>query len=65
VRTIERDRLAALMGQELDRFVRERPRSLALYERAKGSLLSGVPMNWMTKWAGGFPLFVAHAGEPA
>ena len=35
---------------------------LALYERAKGSLLSGVPMNWMTKWAGGFPLFVAHAG---
>ena len=61
MRTIGRDRLAVLMGQELDRFALEHPRSLALYERARESLLSGVPMNWMTKWAGGFPVFVAEA----
>jgi glutamate-1-semialdehyde 2,1-aminomutase len=58
---IERERLAALMGLELQRFALEHPRSRALYERAKESLLSGVPMNWMTKWAGGFPVFVADA----
>jgi len=58
---IQRDRLAVLMAQELDRFAGAHPRSLALYERAKGSLLSGVPMNWMTKWAGGFPVFVDDA----
>ena len=61
MRTIGRDRLAVLMGQELDRFALEHPRSLALYERARESLLSGVPMNWMTRWAGGFPVFVADA----
>ena len=61
MRMIQRDRLAVLMAQELDRFAGAHPRSLALYERAKGSLLSGVPMNWMTKWAGGFPVFVDDA----
>jgi len=28
--------------------------------RAK-SLLGGVPMNWMKKWAGAFPVFVKSA----
>jgi glutamate-1-semialdehyde 2,1-aminomutase len=47
--------------REERRFVAEHPRSAALYERAKGSLLGGVPMNWMKKWAGAFPVFVKHA----
>ena len=42
-------------------FERANPRSRALFERAKGSLLDGVPMNWMVKWAGPFPLFVEAA----
>jgi glutamate-1-semialdehyde 2,1-aminomutase len=32
-----------------------------MYARARKSLLGGVPMNWMKKWAGAFPVFVAHA----
>jgi glutamate-1-semialdehyde aminotransferase len=31
------------------------------YARAQKSLLGGVPMNWMKKWAGKFPVFVAEA----
>ena len=61
MRTIDRSRLGPLMARERARFTAEHPKSLALWERAKASLLSGVPMNWMTKWAGGFPLFVADA----
>src|SRR6476661_7060825 len=61
MRTIYRARLGSLMARERARFTAEHPKSLALWERAKASLLSGVPMNWMTKWAGGFPVFVAEA----
>jgi glutamate-1-semialdehyde 2,1-aminomutase len=39
----------------------ERPKSKALFERAGKSLLAGVPMNWMRKWAGAFPPFVRDA----
>src|SRR5215813_14090951 len=59
--TIDRNRLKQLGAREEQRFVAEHPRSAELYARAKGSLLGGVPMNWMKKWAGAFPLFVAHA----
>lgn len=58
---IDRGRLGALLGEELARFEGENPGSRALFERAKRSLLAGVPMNWMTRWAGGFPLFVESA----
>ena len=59
--TLDRSRLARLMDRELATFAADNPRSMALHERAKGSLLDGVPMNWMVKWAGGFPLFVEAA----
>ena len=49
------------MLREESRFVAEHPESKALFDRAKTSMLSGVPMHWMARWAGGFPLFVAHA----
>jgi glutamate-1-semialdehyde 2,1-aminomutase len=54
-------RLAALMDRERRRFAAERPKSKALFSRAQSSLLEGVPMNWMVKWAGPFPLFVEEA----
>jgi glutamate-1-semialdehyde 2,1-aminomutase len=57
---IDRARLAALYATEQQRFEAEHPRSRGLFERAKRSLLDGVPMHWMVKWAGGFPLFVAE-----
>jgi glutamate-1-semialdehyde 2,1-aminomutase len=59
--TIDRDRLQTLRQREEKRFLAEHPRSAELYYRAQGSLLGGVPMNWMKKWAGAFPVFVAHA----
>jgi glutamate-1-semialdehyde 2,1-aminomutase len=58
---IRRDKLQALKEREEKRFVAEHPRSGELYARAKEALLGGVPMNWMKKWAGDFPIFVAHA----
>ncbi len=54
-------RLPALMRREEERFVASHPGSAALAARAHEHLLAGVPMHWMRKWAGGFPLFVAEA----
>ena len=59
---IDRDHLRRLMEREQQRFVRTHPRSQALFERARASLPGGVPMNWMSKWPGRFPVFVAEAG---
>ena len=59
--SIDRSRLQSLMQREQKKFVDERPKSKALFERARKSLLAGVPMNWMVKWAGAFPPFVREA----
>src|ERR1700748_1896465 len=61
MKSIDRDRLKLLMEREQQRFVNDRPKSKALFERAGTSLLGGVPMNWMCKWAGAFPPFVREA----
>jgi glutamate-1-semialdehyde 2,1-aminomutase len=61
MKAIDRPRLQSLMQREQQRFVNERPKSKALFERAGKSLLGGVPMNWMIKWAGAFPPFVREA----
>src|ERR1700751_921505 len=60
-RRINRGQLAALMSREEKNFIPAHPKSAALYQRAQGSLLGGVPMNWMKKWAGPFPIFVRSA----
>jgi glutamate-1-semialdehyde 2,1-aminomutase len=61
MRTIDRTRLQCLMQREQQKFVADRPKSATLFERARKSLLGGVPMNWMAKWAGAFPPFVREA----
>jgi glutamate-1-semialdehyde 2,1-aminomutase len=58
---VNRTPLASLMQREQKSFIDERPKSKALFERAGKSLLAGVPMNWMRKWAGAFPPFVRDA----
>jgi glutamate-1-semialdehyde 2,1-aminomutase len=58
---IDRVKLEELREREEKRFVAEHPRSAELYQRAQDSLLGGVPMNWMKKWAGAFPVFVQSA----
>jgi glutamate-1-semialdehyde 2,1-aminomutase len=49
------------MQREEQRFVDEHPNSRKLSEDARSSLLSGVPMNWMTRWPGAHPIFFADA----
>jgi glutamate-1-semialdehyde aminotransferase len=49
------------MADEQARFAKDHPRSEALHRRAQASLLDGVPMPWMVKWAGPFPLYVEAA----
>ena len=57
----DRDRIADLHRAELARFEGTHRRSRELFEQARGSLVSGVPMTWMAKWAGGHPVYAATA----
>jgi glutamate-1-semialdehyde 2,1-aminomutase len=60
---IDRTRLAALISREQAAFAERNPRSRALFAEAGKTLLGGVPMSWMSEWAGGFPLFFEHAQD--
>jgi glutamate-1-semialdehyde 2,1-aminomutase len=55
------ERAQQLLERELRRFELEHPRSRELATRAHESLLAGVPMHWMVRWPGGFPVFAAEA----
>src|SRR5574341_612034 len=57
---MDRERLIFRLAEERRRFIDTHPRSHELFERAKKSLLGGVPMNWMVRWAGDFPVFVTE-----
>jgi glutamate-1-semialdehyde 2,1-aminomutase len=56
----DRARLRDTLAREEARFVASHPRSRELFESARAHWLSGVPMHWMVRWAGGFPLFVTR-----
>ena len=58
---IEPERIADLSARERERFAAQHAASRELHERAEKSLLSGVPMNWMTRWPGDFPVFFERA----
>jgi glutamate-1-semialdehyde 2,1-aminomutase len=56
-------RVQELTERELERFASTHRRSGELRDAAADSLLSGVPMNWMTRWPGAFPVvFDSAAG---
>ena len=55
---IDRARLAARRAEEEQRFVDSHPTSAVMAAEARTTLLGGVPMAWMTRWPGAFPLFV-------
>jgi glutamate-1-semialdehyde 2,1-aminomutase len=59
--SIDRDRLAAVTAAEEDHFRASHPRSAQLHEQAQRSMASGVPMSWMAKWAGPYPVYVEQA----
>lgn len=58
---IDRARIAELRAREDARFIELHPRSRELATGAERSLLGGVPMNWMRRWPGPFPVFAAEA----
>jgi glutamate-1-semialdehyde 2,1-aminomutase len=49
------------MARELTQFAERHPASRALHQRALASMVGGVPMPWMARWPGGFPLYVRSA----
>ena len=58
---IDRTVLRARHAEEEQRFVATHPRSAVLAKEAKTNLLCGVPMAWMTRWPGSFPIFFDSA----
>ena len=58
--SFNRQHLTDLVARERSRYEVQHPASRALYERST-HLLARVPMTWMNKWAGGFPLGFAEA----
>ena len=54
-------RLAPLFAAEAERFTLAHPRAAALAARAGGSLLGGVPMSWMQRWASPVPPYAVSA----
>ena len=57
---LDRSRLDALLAAEQATYTENHPRSRALFEEA-GNLFGRVPMTWMNKWSGGFPLYLDQA----
>ena len=62
---IDRQVLGRLHAVEEQRFIATHPRSAVLAKEAQTNLLGGVPMAWMTRWPGSFPIFfdTAHGAH--
>lgn len=58
--TVDRARLLALLERERSTFIDHNPRSREAQAHT-GHLLGGVPMTWMAKMAGPFPLYLDRA----
>ena len=58
---LNRLKLTQLLQAEEQLFHQSHPKSYELYQRARQSLQGGVPMLWMIRWAGSFPVFVKEA----
>ena len=57
---IDRVNLVSLLERERKTYRDNHAKSLELYKDAK-NLFGGVPMPWMNKWVGGFPLYMQGA----
>ncbi|MGA1113764.1 MAG: transaminase [Aquiluna sp.] len=56
-----RERLAELFQREQRRFQETHQASSLAHSSGRDSMLAGVPMIWMAKWPGGFPVYVKSA----
>lgn len=57
----DREKLAALWRAEVEAFRKARPESERLWLSAVSNLPDGVPMLWMAKWPGPWPVYVREA----
>ena len=49
------------MAIEEERFLKLHPKSGKLFNKGKEVMAGGVPMSWMAKWPGAYPVFVDKA----
>jgi glutamate-1-semialdehyde 2,1-aminomutase len=57
---VDRNKLSSNLVKERELYLQRNPKSLALFNSAT-NLFGQVPMTWMNKWAGGFPIYLDHA----
>ena len=57
----DRSRLERLWQREVEVFTRARPESERLWREATPHMADGVPMLWMAKWPGPWPVYVTDA----
>ena len=57
----DRQRLAGLFAKEVSVYVSTHPKSQTAHQKSQASLVNGVPMLWMAKWPGPFPIYVDSA----
>jgi glutamate-1-semialdehyde 2,1-aminomutase len=58
---VNRERLTKLMAHEESRFLALHPKSGEAFKNAQKVMPGGVPMSWMAKWPGAYPIFVDTA----
>ena len=58
---VNRVKLANALAKEEERFIELHPRSRQAAIAADESLIGGVPMPWMKRWSGAFPITVKSA----
>ncbi len=57
---VNQEKLLKLITQEQNLYKERNPKSFALFNQAT-NLFGQVPMTWMNKWAGGFPIYLDFA----
>jgi glutamate-1-semialdehyde 2,1-aminomutase len=58
---INRDTLRRLTEIENARFLATHPKSGELFKKGQANMPGGVPMSWMAKWPGQYPIFIENA----
>lgn len=61
MKLLDHDRIKMLVDRERSQYTKARPKSRELFGKAEASLLKGVPMSWMHRWVGPYPIFVKEA----
>lgn len=54
-------RLKQLFDEEVKLFEMSHPESKLRHQKAMGPMMNGVPMSWMAKWPGPYPVYVSAA----